>query len=81
MYYGFIVNVSLLHSFVDGSFLFLFLKFILLELVFCLHVCLCEGATSPGTKVTDSCDQLGVLGIEHVSFGRAAMLFIIELFL
>jgi hypothetical protein len=24
--------------------------------VFCLHVCLCEGARSPGTGVTDNCE-------------------------
>jgi hypothetical protein len=27
-------------------------------LVFCLHACLCEGAVSPGTKVTDSYELL-----------------------
>ena len=30
-------------------------QFILYALVFCLHVCLCEGVRSSGTRVTDSC--------------------------
>ena len=29
---------------------------ILCALVFCLHVCLCEGVRAPGTGVTDSCE-------------------------
>jgi hypothetical protein len=29
--------------------------FILCAMMFCLHVCLCDNVTSPGTRVTDSC--------------------------
>ena len=34
---------------------YLFIYFYFVWLVFCLHVCLCEGG-SPGTGVTDSCE-------------------------
>ena len=30
--------------------------FILCALVFCLHICLCEGVGSPGSRVTGSCE-------------------------
>lgn len=37
---------------------------ILHALVLCLHVCLSEGARSPGTGVTDSCERPCGAGIE-----------------
>jgi hypothetical protein len=39
----------------------------------CLHVCLCEGVSSPGTRVANSCElPPRVLGIGPGSSGRAA---------
>ena len=37
---------------------FFFKDLFVCTLVFLLHVCLCEGARSPGTGVTDSCELL-----------------------
>ena len=41
---------------VNNVFLFK-IFFILCALVFCLHVCLCEGVRSPGTGAIDSCES------------------------
>ena len=53
--------------------------FILCALVFCLHVCLWKHARSPEPELQIAVRYLWVLGIEPGSFGRAAVLFIIEL--
>lgn len=38
---------------------------------FCLHECLYKGVRYPGMGVINSCDAMGMLGIEVRSVGRA----------
>ena len=49
---NFLINESLNTS----AILKVLFTFISCALVFCRHVCLCEGVGSPGTGVTDSCE-------------------------
>ena len=54
--WGFSDDCTLCVKFTELSRTIIFFFSILCTLLFCLHVCLCEGVKSSGTGVTDSCE-------------------------